>query len=135
MKIKVAFVCTGNSCRSQMAEGWARLLGSDLFEVYSAGTHPTAEVNPHAIAVMKEAGVDISGHRPKLLNEIPYDIDVLIKMGCGVVCPYLPNKHEEDWELEDPVGKSIEEFRRVRDIIKQKVVDLIEKAKTLNLID
>lgn len=65
MKKKVAFVCTGNSCRSQMAEGWARALAGDIFDIYSAGTHPAGEVNPLAVAVMKEAGVDISNHRPK----------------------------------------------------------------------
>lgn len=127
MKKKVAFVCTGNSCRSQMAEGWARALAGDIFDIYSAGTHPAGEVNPLAIAVMKEVGVDISNHRPKLLDEIPGEVDVLIKMGCGVVCPYLPGRYEEDWGLEDPVGKPVEEFRRVRDIIKQKCLELVAK--------
>lgn len=107
-----------------MAEGWARHLGGDVFEVYSAGTHPTDEVNPLAIAVMKQVGVDISGHRPKLLNQIPTEVDILIKMGCGVVCPYLPTKYEEDWGLDDPVGKPEEEFRRIRDEIKQKFLSL-----------
>ncbi|MBS4023381.1 MAG: arsenate reductase ArsC [Dethiobacter sp.] len=129
MKINVAFVCTGNSCRSQMAEGWARYLAGDIFEIYSAGTHPTSEVNPNAVVAMREAGVDISGHYPKLLNDIPSEIDVLITMGCGVECPYLPNKYKEDWGLDDPVGKPIEEFRRVRDIIKEKVVELAKKQR------
>lgn len=124
MKKTVAFVCTGNSCRSQMAEGWARHLGGDMFEVYSAGTQPTDEVNPLAIAVMKEAGIDISDHRPKLLTQIPAKVDILIKMGCGVVCPSLPANYQEDWGLEDPVGKPVEEFRRIRDEIKQKVLSL-----------
>lgn len=127
MKIKVAFVCTGNSCRSQMAEGFARHFGNDVLEVYSAGTNPASEINPNALAVMKEAGVDISSQYPKLLDDIPYKIDILIKMGCGVVCPFLPNRHEEDWGLEDPVGKPIEEFRKTRDIIKANVLKMIEK--------
>lgn len=129
MKKTVAFVCTGNSCRSQMAEGWAKHLAGDLFEIYSAGTHPVDQVNASAVEVMKEAGVDISSHKPKLLQDIPYDVDILITMGCGVVCPYLPNKYEEDWGLEDPVGKPIEEFRRTRDEIKSKVLQLIEREK------
>lgn len=129
MKYKVAFVCTGNSCRSQMAEGWAKHLGSDVFEVYSAGTHPAEGVNSNAIEAMKEEGVDISGHKPKLLDDIPFEIDILIKMGCGVVCPFVPNKYEEDWGLEDPVGKPIEEFRKTRDVIKAKVEELAEKAR------
>lgn len=133
MKVKVAFVCTGNSCRSQMAEGFARHFGSDVLEIYSAGTHPANEINPYAIAVMKEAGVDLSSQYPKLLDDIPFEMDILIKMGCGVVCPFLPNKHEEDWGLEDPVGKSIEEFRKTRDIIKEKVIQLIEKVKKAEL--
>lgn len=129
MKTKVAFVCTGNSCRSQMAEGLARYYGNDVLEVYSAGTHPATEVNPNAIEVLKEIGIDISSHKPKLLDDIPYEIDALIKMGCGVVCPFIPNKYEDDWGLPDPVGQPIEEFRRVRDIIKEKVLELVEKAK------
>ena len=127
MKFKVAFVCTGNSCRSQMAEGWAKHLGSDVFEAYSAGTDPVEAVNPNAVQVMKEAGVDMSSHRHKLLDEIPEEVDILITMGCGVVCPYLPNRYKADWGLDDPVGKPIEEFIKVRDIIKEKILELMEK--------
>jgi arsenate reductase (thioredoxin) len=133
MKIKIAFVCTGNSCRSQMAEGWARYLGNDIFDVYSAGTHPSDKVNQNAIDVMKEAGIDISNHNPKTLDDIPFEIDILVKMGCGIVCPFVPNKYEEDWGLEDPVGKSIEEFRKTRDIIKTKVQLLIEKKQIFQI--
>lgn len=133
MKYKVAFVCTGNSCRSQMAEGFAKLFGSDVFEVYSAGTHPADEVNPNAVEAMKEIGIDISGQYPKLLRDIPADLDILITMGCGVVCPFVPNKYKEDWGLEDPVGKPIEEFRKVREIIKEKVEELVKKARNNEL--
>ena len=126
MKLRVGFVCTGNSCRSQMAEGFARQYGSDVLEVYSAGTHPVDRVNPQAAEVMKEAGVDLSSQYPKLLEDIPPELDILIKMGCGVVCPFLPNKHEEDWGLEDPAGKPLDEFRKTRDVIKGKVLKLID---------
>jgi len=129
MKVKVAFVCTGNSCRSQMAEGLARHYGSDVLEVYSAGTHPAEAVNPHAIAVLKEIGIDIGSHRPKLLEDIPEEPDILITMGCGVVCPFIPSQYNEDWGLEDPVGKPLEEFRKVRDTIEGKVQDLIDKVR------
>ncbi|MCR4434821.1 MAG: arsenate reductase ArsC [Clostridiales bacterium] len=129
MKLKTAFVCTGNSCRSQMAEGFAKYYGNDVLEVYSAGTRPAPEVNPNAIQVMEEIGIDISSHRPKLLDDIPYEMDILIKMGCGVVCPFVPNNHQEDWGLPDPAGQPLDEFRRVRDMIKEKVLELVEKVK------
>lgn len=128
MKQKVGFVCTGNSCRSQMAEGFAKKYGSDVLEVYSAGTHPAEKVNENAVEVMKEKGIDISKQYPKLLDDIPFELDILIKMGCGVVCPFVKNNHEEDWGLPDPVGQPVEEFGRVRDIIEKKVKDLVEDA-------
>lgn len=130
MKPKVAFVCTGNSCRSQMAEGFARYYGSDALEIFSAGTHPAPEVNPEAVAVMKEIGIDISGQYPKMLEDIPFEMDILIKMGCGVLCPFVLNRHEEDWGLPDPVGKPRDEFRRVRDSIREKVQELVMKVRS-----
>lgn len=128
-KLKVAFVCVHNSCRSQMAEGWAKKLGSDVFEVYSAGTENYPEVKPLAVKVMEEAGVDMSEHHPKLLTDIPESLDILITMGCNVVCPFVPNKHFEDWGLEDPSGGPIEGFRETRDVIKLKVEQLIQQVK------
>lgn len=129
MKTKVAFVCVHNSCRSQMAEGWAKHLGSDVIEAYSAGTENYPEVKPLAVQVMEEAGVDMSEHRPKLLTDIPEEVDILITMGCNVVCPFVPCKHSEDWGLEDPSGGPIEGFRETRDIIKEKVEALIEQLR------
>lgn len=130
MKVKVAFVCVHNSCRSQMAEGWAKHLGSDLLEAYSAGTENYPEVKPLAVAVMEEAGVDMSEHHPKLLTDIPEELDLLITMGCNVVCPFVPNKHSEDWRLDDPSGGPIEDFRVTRDLIRQKVEQLIKRIQT-----
>ena len=130
MKYKLAFVCVHNSCRSQMAECWAKELGSDIFEVYSAGTEEYHEVKPLAVEVMKEAGVDISNHKPKLLSDIPYELDILITMGCNVVCPFVPNKFMQDWGLDDPSGGPIDGYRTTRDIIKQKVEELIEKVNS-----
>lgn len=129
MKKKVAFVCVHNSCRSQMAEGWAKKLASDVLEVYSAGTENYHEVKPLAVKVMEEVGVDMSDHYPKLLSDIPEEIDILITMGCNVVCPFIPNSHSEDWGLDDPSGGAIEDFRQTRDLIKVKVEDLIKRVK------
>lgn len=121
---KVAFVCIHNSCRSQMAEGYGKTIGKDLFESYSAGTEDYPEVKPMAVQVMEEDGIDMSDHRPKLLSDIPERIDILITMGCGVECPFVPCSHREDWGLEDPSGGPIEGFRETRDIIKGKVQEL-----------
>ncbi|WIV10461.1 arsenate reductase ArsC [Proteiniborus sp. MB09-C3] len=132
MKKKVAFICVHNSCRSQMAEGWAKKLGSDVLEVYSAGTENYPEVKPLAIHVMGEAGVDMSTHYPKLLKDIPEEVDYLITMGCNVVCPYVPCSHSEDWGITDPLGGPIEDYRKTRDIIKEKVEKLIKKVENSN---
>ena len=129
MIYKIAFICVHNSCRSQMAEGWAKKLGDDLFEAYSAGTEEYPQVKPLAVQVMEEAGVDMSGHQPKLIKEIPNELDILITMGCNVTCPYIPNKHAEDWGIEDPSGKGIEAFRKTRDEIREKTEDLIKRIK------
>ena len=128
-KVKVAFVCVHNSCRSQMAEGFAKALGSDVLDVYSAGTENYPQVKPKAVEVMQEIGIDISDQYPKLLEEVPEELDYLITMGCNVSCPFVPCKVEEDWGLEDPSGGPIEGFRVTRDLIKGKVLELIERVK------
>ena len=129
MATKVAFVCVHNSCRSQMAEGWLKKLGGNDFEVYSAGTEEYPEVKPLAVEVMEEAGVDMSDHYPKLMTDLPDEVDYLITMGCNVVCPFLPNRFMEDWGLDDPSGGPIEDFRLTRDMVKEKVEDLIKRVK------
>ncbi|AEH50311.1 arsenate reductase ArsC [Pseudothermotoga thermarum] len=130
MKKKVAFICVKNSCRSQMAEGFAKHYGGDIMEVYSAGTEVSGKIDPVAIEVMKEVGIDISNQRSKPISELPEKMDIVITMGCGVVCPYIPSKHMEDWGLDDPAGKPIEEYRRIRDEIEQKVKKLVERIKS-----
>jgi len=129
MKKKVAFVCVHNSCRSQMAEGWAKKLGSEVFEAYSAGTESYPEVKPLAIKVMEEAEVDMSGHYPKLLSDIPTEVDILITMGCNVKCPHVPCRYREDWGISDPSGGTVEDYRRTRDVIKERVEDLIKMVR------
>lgn len=130
MKKRVAFVCVHNSCRSQMAEGFMKEFGSDIFEIYSAGTEQYPKVKPLAVEVMREIGIDINSQHPKLLYDIPKEVDYLITMGCNVVCPYIPNKVMEDWGIEDPSGKSIEDYRKARDIIKEKVIELINRERS-----
>lgn len=127
--IKVAFVCVHNSCRSQMAEGFAKSLGKDIIEAYSAGTEDYPEVKPLAVEVMEETGIDMSAHHPKLLSDIPESLDILITMGCNVVCPFVPCKHSEDWGLDDPSGGPIEGFRETRELIREKVKNLITRIQ------
>ncbi len=126
--IKVAFVCIHNSCRSQMAEGYLKTLGKDQFEVYSAGTEDYPEVKPNAVAAMQLDGIDMTDQYPKKLDVLPKDLDYLITMGCGVECPFVPTKHREDWNLSDPSGGPIEDFIITRDLIKQRVLDFIDRA-------
>jgi protein-tyrosine-phosphatase len=109
-----------------MAEGWAKKLGSEVFEAYSAGTESYPEVKSLAIKVMEEAGVDMSGHYPKLLSDIPAEVDILITMGCNVKCPHVPCRYKEDWGISDPSGGTVEDYRRTRDVIKERVEDLIK---------
>lgn len=116
-----------------MAEGFARKYYNDLFEIYSAGTEPAKEVNPLAISVMKEKGVNISNQKPKFLKDIPEFINYVITMGCGVSCPFILHDYQEDWDLEDPVGKPIEEFRKTRDEIEKKLNNFIERFKNNKL--
>lgn len=102
----VAFVCTRNSCRSQIAEALARARYRHVFQAVSAGTHPGVAIDPVALRLMRELhGIDMAAdQRPKTLDELP-DVDVLVTMGCGVVCPFVPHREEEDWGLADPVGQ------------------------------
>lgn len=130
MKKKVAFVCNHNTCRSIMAEGWARHLGKDVIDAYSAGTEKYDRPKPLAIEVMEDLGVNMSHASSKLLDKLPDDIDILITMGCGVECPFVVCKHREDWGLDDPSGGPKSGFENTRDIIKKKVEELIERVKS-----
>lgn len=129
MKKKViAFVCVHNSCRSIMAEGWANELGNKIFDVFSAGTEVYKRPKPMALEVMEDSGIDMSYTYSKLLRDIPNKLDVLITMGCGVECPFVPTKYREDWGLEDPSGGQKSDFEHTRDLIKLKVMDLIDRV-------
>ena len=126
--IKVAFICVHNSCRSQIAEALGRHLASDAFESYSAGTETKPQINQDAVRLIKQLyGIDMEvTQRSKLLSEIP-SVDVVVTMGCNVTCPYLPCKHREDWGLEDPTGKSDEEFIKVIRQIESNILSLKER--------
>lgn len=130
-KIKVAFVCVHNSCRSQMAEAISKLIAADSFEAYSAGTETKPQINQDAVAVIKELyGVDMNAtQKSKLLSDIPA-VDVVITMGCNVNCPFLPCKYREDWGLEDPTGKDKSEFIKTAKVIEEKVIDLKNRINT-----
>jgi arsenate reductase (thioredoxin) len=127
---KVMFVCKRNSCRSQMAEGFAKTLGSGKIEVTSSGLE-ASRVNPTAIEVMSEIGIDISNQTSDPLSNFNADdYDAVISLcGCGVNLPpeWVTREIFEDWKLEDPDGKSIETFHRVRDEIKERVGKLIDQ--------
>ena len=131
-KIKVGFICVHNSCRSQMAEAISKLIASDSFEAYSAGTETKPQINQDAVAVIKELyGLDMNETQTsKLISDIP-PVDVVVTMGCNVNCPYLPSKHREDWGLEDPTGKGKEEFVKTAKLIEEKVMDLKSRINSL----
>ncbi len=128
--LRLLFVCVGNSCRSQMAEGLARAMGGDAVEAASAGTMRAQQVAPKAVQVMAELGIDISGQEPKgLTRESIDDADRVLIMGCDArdMCPAAWLEDAIDWELEDPMGQGVEKYREVRDLIRQHVEDLLRE--------
>ena len=131
MKKKVAFICVHNSCRSQMAEALGKIYGAEVFESYSAGTETKPQINQDAVRIIKDLyGVDMNKtQKSKLLSDIP-EVDITVKMGCNVICPFLPSEHIEDWGLEDPTGKSDEEFIKTAKIIEEKIKDLIRRIES-----
>lgn len=124
-KPKVAFICVHNSCRSQIAEALGKLLASDVFDSYSAGTQTKPQINQDAVRLIKQIyGVDMEqAQHSKLLSEIP-PVDIVITMGCHAACPYLPCQRREDWGLDDPTGKSDAEFLEVIQSIEQHILYL-----------
>ena len=129
-KPKVAFVCVHNSCRSQIAEALGRLLASDVFKSYSAGTETKPAINPDAVRLVKARyGVDMAAtQRSKLLSALP-PVDVVITMGCNVQCPTLPCSRREDWGLADPTGQSDEAFTAVIDKIERRILQLRDQLR------
>lgn len=130
VKPKVAFVCVHNSCRSQIAECLGKMLASDVFDSYSAGTQLKDRINTDALRLMKQIyGVDMEETQYiKLLSDIP-EPDVVILMGCNVSCPVLPSQYTENWNIDDPTGKSEDEFKIVIGQIKKNIIRLKKKIK------
>ncbi|MGN1405810.1 MAG: arsenate reductase ArsC [Erysipelotrichaceae bacterium] len=125
---KVAFICVHNSCRSQIAEALGKHFASDVFESYSAGTELKNNINPDAVRLMKEIyDIDMEKtQHPKLINDIP-NVDIAISMGCNVGCPYIGRSFDDNWMLEDPSGKTDEEFIKVIKQIETKIKELKER--------
>lgn len=133
VKAKVAFICVHNSCRSQIAEALGKHLASDVFDSYSAGTETKPQINQDAVRIMKELyGIDMKseGHYSKLIDEIPMP-DIAISMGCNVGCPFIGRPFDDNWGLEDPTGKSDEEFKKVIDEIRMQVLALKQRLSSL----
>lgn len=124
---KILFVCIENANRSQMAEAFAKMLFGKNILAYSAGSKPSGKINPKAIAAMKELGYDLSQHDSKSLEQIKSFalFDVVVTMGCGDACPWMPAKKFIDWNIPDPKEMNEDDFRKVRDLIKEKVKDLL----------
>lgn len=125
-KPAVLFLCVHNAGRSQMAAGWLRHLAGDRIDVYSAGSNPGDAINPSAVEVMNEVGIDIASQQPqRWTDETVRAADVIVSMGCGDACPVYPGKRYVDWELEDPAGQSVDMVRGVRDEIRGRIDGLI----------
>ncbi|MGI6256241.1 MAG: arsenate reductase ArsC [Acutalibacter sp.] len=131
-RLKVAFICVHNSCRSQIAEALGKHLASDVFESYSAGTETVPRINQDAVRLMKQLyGIDMEQTQySKLVGDLP-PVDLVVTMGCNVKCPYLPCKHREDWGLADPTGHSDDVFKETIRIIQQKILALKDRLQTL----
>jgi arsenate reductase (thioredoxin) len=127
MKKKLLFVCIENSNRSQMSQAFAKILGGDTVEAYSAGSKPSGIVNPKAIAAMKELGYDLSTHDSKSLDEVkPFaPFDAVVTMGCGDACPWMPAKRFVDWQIPDPKHMEPSDFNKIRDMIRDQVAKLL----------
>lgn len=123
---RVLFVCLHNAGRSQMSQALFERVAGDRHEAESAGTTPADRVHPEVVEVMRERGVELSGARPRRLErEMAERADVVVTMGCGDECPYIPGKRYLDWDLPDPKGRSLDEVRAIRDDIARRVGALV----------
>jgi protein-tyrosine-phosphatase len=123
---RALFVCLHNAGRSQMSQALFERAAAGRHTASSAGTSPAEHVHPEVIAAMRELDIDLSGRRPQLLtDELAEQADVMVTMGCGDACPYIPGKRYEDWDLPDPSGRPLEEVRTTRDEIQERVAALV----------
>jgi arsenate reductase len=124
---RIAFICTHNACRSQIAEALAKASGVKGFEFYSAGSVPQERIDQDAVRILKERfGIDMSSQRSKTIRDIPAP-DIAISMGCGVACPFAGRPFDDDWGLEDPTGKDDGEYLKVISQIQKRLKDLFKK--------
>ncbi|MBW9204386.1 arsenate reductase ArsC [Mumia sp. zg.B17] len=129
----VLFVCVHNAGRSQMAAGFVRHLAGESVTVLSAGSEPADRLNPVAVAAMAELGIDIAQNQPRLLETTDVRrADVVVTMGCGDTCPVYPGTRYEDWVLDDPAGRTLEEVRPIRDEIRARVRRLVESLEPVD---
>lgn len=131
-KYRVAFICTKNAFRSQIAQAFAEDRARDVIEAFSGGSAPAAEVDPVAVLIMREVGIDISARRPKSLpDEVLKTLDLIVHMGCGdgVSCLTVPGIPSEDWGIDDP-GADIEKGREIRELIRAKVDQLSDRLRS-----
>ena len=127
---RLLFVCVENSCRSQIAEAFARIHGGNEVEAYSAGSRPSGEVNAKAIESMRELGYDLTKHESKSLADIPdVEYDFVATMGCGDECPFVRAKQREEWDIPDPKNLPPDQFRQTRDLIEQKVTEVLRESQ------
>lgn len=127
---KILFVCVENSNRSQMAQAFALLHGKDQVEAHSAGSAPSGVINPKAIEAMKLRGYDLSTHTSKSIDAFNGQrFDYTITLGCGDACPFVPATHRVEWNIPDPRHMSETQFNEVRDLIEQKVIELLHSME------
>ncbi len=124
---KVLFVCIENSNRSQMAQAFATIYGNNKVLAFSAGSKPSGKVNPKAIDAMQEIGYNLSNHSSKSLDDVKSEapFDAVVTMGCGDACPWMPAHKHIDWQIPDPRAMEKEAFNEVRNLIGQKVKELL----------
>lgn len=130
--MKILFVCVENSCRSQIAEAYARMAPLPGLEAYSAGSAPSGVVNPKAVAAMAELGYDMAGHRSKTVADVEAHapFDAVVSMGCGDACPWVPARVRLDWDIPDPKHMPPHEFNAVRDEIGRRVGALLTRGSS-----
>jgi arsenate reductase (thioredoxin) len=127
--LRIAFLCVENSCRSQIAEAFARMHGGAGVDAVSAGSRPSGSVNPKAIASMHARGYDLTTHRSKSLDDLKGRFDAVVTMGCGEACPFLNAVHRVEWNIPDPKSMDQPRFDEVRDLIEQKVQELLARLR------
>ena len=125
--LNILFICIENSNRSQMAQAFSKIHGSDIVNAYSAGANPSGKINPTAVEAMKQVGYDLTTHHSKSSHDFgDLNFNYVVSMGCGDACPWVPANHRIDWDIPDPRNMDKGEFLKVRNLIENKVKDLLQ---------